>query len=55
MVIEKKNKTDIDNTIRQELIRNIKTKLNFTPEIQFVKEGELPRTEGKSKKIFKTL
>lgn len=55
IVIEKNNSISNEDYVKSELMKKIKTRLNFTPEINLVHEGELPRTEGKSKKIYKTL
>jgi len=44
---------DID--FKTNLVREIKNRIAITPEIEFLPEGSLPRTEGKSRKIFRTL
>ena len=44
---------DID--FRNQMLNKFKVRLDIKPEIEFVSEGALPRTEGKSKKIYRVL
>ena len=44
-----------NNKIKNQLFEEFKARLGIKPEIDFVSEGKLPRTEGKSKKIVRVL
>jgi phenylacetate-CoA ligase len=39
----------------ENLIKEIRNRISITPEMEILNEGSLPRTEGKSRKIFRTL
>ena len=43
------------NTLMQGLLKEFEKRLDVKPEINFVNETKLPRSEGKSKKIFREL
>ena len=54
--IEVKNETLIsDIPFKQELLNKFKEKLVISPSIDFILDGYLPRTEGKSQKLFRDL
>jgi phenylacetate-CoA ligase len=42
-------------TVTQNLLNDCTEKLFFKPDMQYVKQGELPLTEGKTKRLFKIL
>ena len=45
----------LDKNLKDEISGKFRERLVIKPEIDFVLDGELPRTEGKSKKIFRDL
>ena len=51
----KENQTLYNENFKNYLTNIFKERLAIKPELDFVKTGTLPRTEGKSKKIFKIL
>lgn len=51
----KEGRLILDKNIRNEVSDKFRERLIIKPEIDFVLDGKLPRTEGKSKKIFKDL
>lgn len=51
----KKRSLILDNNLKDEISGKFRERLVIKPEIDFVLDGELPRTEGKSKKIFRDL
>ncbi len=53
--IELKDPFKLNNDFKENLINNFKVRLGIKPYIDFLEEGALARTEGKSRKIFKTL
>lgn len=56
IVVEiKQYKTSLINEIKNILLLTFQKKLSITPELNFVAIGTLPRTEGKSRKIFRIL
>ena len=54
--IEMKQRSELQvNELKNRIIKKFKARLGIKPEIEFVSEGMLPRTEGKSKKIIRIL
>jgi len=51
----RENHAPDDPGLRRLLTDGFKEKLEISPQIEFVPEGSLPRTEGKSKKMFRSL
>jgi phenylacetate-CoA ligase len=58
LILERKNKfiSEIEAiNLYENILYKCKINLNISPEIKFLDFGILPKTEGKSKRIFKTL
>lgn len=53
--LEVKKMKNPEDSFCKMLKKTFQQKLSFSPEIILLQEGELPRTESKSKKIFRTL
>jgi len=51
----RKEKTGEKEEIKEKIINDIKNKIGVKPDVEFVQEGVLGRTEGKSKKIIRCL
>ncbi len=53
--IEKNKNIDLPSNFEISLAGEFKNRLNISPVIEILQDGDLPRTEGKTKKLFRSL